>query len=115
VAKIWRLRRDNMTFRVYPSDFIERTNGAPSGTGSTDGWWISVKASSYRRESWCANCWCGSLDDVLDELGSRKEVEYAFRILDEGRARTASSRSLRAQEISKTVVDHVIAETAEGL
>ena len=24
------------------------------------------------------------LDDVLDELGSRKEVEYAFKILAEG-------------------------------
>ena len=24
------------------------------------------------------------IDDVVDELGSRKEVEYAFRILDEG-------------------------------
>jgi len=55
------------------------------------------------------------IDDVLDELGSRKEVEYAFRILDEG---SSADRQLAVYARTgdfKAVVDHVIAETAEGL
>ena len=34
------------------------------------------------------------LDDVLDELGSRKEVEYAFKILEEGHQRRPAARDL---------------------
>lgn len=33
------------------------------------------------------------LDDVLDELGSRQQVEYALKILDEG---SSADRQLRA-------------------
>jgi carboxylate-amine ligase len=55
------------------------------------------------------------LDDVLDELGSRKEVEYAFRILEEG---SSAERQLAVFEETgdlKAVVDSLIAETAEGV
>src|SRR5205085_5322260 len=55
------------------------------------------------------------IDDVLDDLGSRKEVEYAFRILEEG---TSADRQLRIFEQTgdlKAVVDNLIAETAEGV
>jgi len=55
------------------------------------------------------------LADVLDELGSRKEAEYAFRILDEG---SSADRQLKVHERTgdlKAVVDHLIHETAEGL
>jgi carboxylate-amine ligase len=53
--------------------------------------------------------------DVVDELGSRKEVEYAYRILEEG---TSADRQLRVYQETgdlKAVVDHLIAETAQGL
>jgi carboxylate-amine ligase len=52
---------------------------------------------------------------VLDELGSRAEVEYAFRILDEG---TSADRQLAVYARTgdlKSVVDHLIAETAQGV
>jgi carboxylate-amine ligase len=55
------------------------------------------------------------LDDVLDELGSRKEVEYAFRILAEG---TSADRQLATFERTgdlKAVVDSLIIETEEGV
>jgi hypothetical protein len=54
------------------------------------------------------------LDDVVDELGSREEVEYAFRIMDEG---SSADRQLAVYERTgdfKDVVDHLIAETEEG-
>jgi len=55
------------------------------------------------------------LPDVVDELGSRKEVEYAFRILEEG---TSADRQLAVYERTgdfKAVVEHLVRETEEGL
>ena len=55
------------------------------------------------------------LADVIDELGSRKEIEYAYRILDEG---TSADRQLRLYNETgdlKKVVDQMIAETSEGV
>jgi carboxylate-amine ligase len=55
------------------------------------------------------------VDDVVDELGSRQEVEYAFKIMREG---TSADRQLATFERTgdlKAVVDRLIAETAEGV
>jgi carboxylate-amine ligase len=55
------------------------------------------------------------IGDVLDELGSRKEVEYAFRIMEEG---TSADRQLATWKRTgdlKAVVDQLIRETAEGV
>ena len=63
---------------------------------------------------------CDFVDDVVDELGSRREVEYALTILREG---TSAERQLRRYQASgdfKAVVDGLIEETlmscqAQGL
>lgn len=55
------------------------------------------------------------LDDVLDELGTRKEVEYAFRTLDEGSSADRQLITYRQTGDLNTVVDQLIAETAEGI
>ena len=56
------------------------------------------------------------LDDVLDELGSRKEVEYAFKILDGG---SSADRQIRTFDETggnlQAVVDQLIRETEEGV
>jgi carboxylate-amine ligase len=55
------------------------------------------------------------IDDVLDELGSRREVEYAFRILREG---TSADRQIATYERTndfKAVVDQLIEETEAGV
>lgn len=62
------------------------------------------------------------LDDVVDELGSRKEVEYLRTILREG---TSADRQLAVyrkhggdenrEEALRAVVDHLVAETKMGL
>ncbi len=115
VAKLWKLRRDNMTFRVYPQAMVEENKWRAVRYG-IDGKMIDFgtqqeqPARALIREllEWF-------VDDVLDELGSRKQVEYAFRILDEG---TSADRQLRVfQETGdlKAVVDNLINETAEGV
>jgi len=56
------------------------------------------------------------VDDVVDELGSRKEVEYVDTILREG---TSADRQLAVHRASggdmRAVVEHVIDETQMGV
>ena len=55
------------------------------------------------------------VDDVLDELGSRKEVEYAFKILEEGTSADRQLARFRQTGDLNAVVDALITETAEGV
>ncbi|MCA9959158.1 MAG: hypothetical protein KC443_08990, partial [Anaerolineales bacterium] len=62
------------------------------------------------------------LDDVLDDLGSRKEVEHIRYILAHG---TSADRQLAVyqqhggdenrEEALKAVVDHLVMETKQGI
>lgn len=115
VAKLWKLRRDNLTFRIYPVDLVQENKWRAVRYG-LDGKLIDfgqqreVAARDIVRElvEWF-------VDDVVDELGSRREVEYAFRILEGG---TSADRQLATYERTgdlKAVVDQLIAETAEGV
>jgi carboxylate-amine ligase len=115
VAKLWKLRRDNMTFRVYPTALIEENKWRAVRYG-LDGRLIDLgkdqelAAGALVREllEWF-------VDDVLDELGSRAEVEYAFRILEQGTSADRQLARYRETGDLKSVVDSLIAETAEGV
>ena len=115
VAKLWKLRRDNLTFRVYPAELIEENKWRAVRYG-LDGKLIDfgkqeeAPARDLIREliEWF-------LDDVLDDLGTRQEVEYAYRVLEEG---TSADRQLAIYHETgdvKAVVDLLIRETAEGV
>jgi carboxylate-amine ligase len=115
VAKIWKLRRDNLTFRVYPSALIEENKWRAVRFG------IGGKLIDFGKEEempapvLIRELIAWFVDDVLDELGSRREVEYAYRILDGG---TSADRQLATYQRTgdlKAVVDQLIAETSEGI
>jgi carboxylate-amine ligase len=52
---------------------------------------------------------------VVDELGSRAEVEYAYRILSEGSSADRQLATYRRTGDLTAVVDQLIAETEEGV
>jgi glutamate---cysteine ligase / carboxylate-amine ligase len=115
VAKMWKLRRDNMTFRVYASDLIEENKwrAVRYGLGGKlidFGKKEELPAAVLIREliEWF-------LDDVLDDLGTRKEVEYAFRILEEGSSAQRQLATYARTGDLRAVVDQLIRETAEGV
>ena len=115
IAKIWRLRRDNLTFRVYPSDLIEENKWRAVRYG-LDGQLVDFgKGVELPARDLIRELLMWFIDDVLDELGSRKEVEYAFRILDEGSSADRQLATYARTGDLKAVVDQLIAETAEGL
>jgi carboxylate-amine ligase len=115
VAKLWKLRRDNMTFRVYPSDLIEENKWRAVRYG-LDGKLIDFgKQSEAPAREMVRELIEWFIGDIADELGSRREIEYALTILENG---SSADRQLavyeRTQDL-KAVVDSLIAESAEGV
>jgi carboxylate-amine ligase len=55
------------------------------------------------------------LDDVLDDLGTRAEVEYAQHILDHGTSADRQLATFAETGDLEAVVDRLVAETAEGV
>jgi carboxylate-amine ligase len=115
IAKLWKLRRDNLTFRIYPAELIEENKWRAVRYG-LDGKLIDfgkqeeLPARELIREmiEWF-------IGDVVDELGSRQEVEYAYRILQEGSSADRQIAIYQRTGDFKAVVDQLIAETSEGV
>jgi len=55
------------------------------------------------------------VDDVVDELGSRREVEYAFEIMRRGTSADRQLDTFAQTGDLKKVVERVVSETAEGV
>lgn len=115
IYKVWKMRRDNITFRLYPSALIEENKWRAVRYGM-DGKLIDFgKEAELSARDLCRELVAWFVDDVLDELGSRKEVEYAYTIMEQG---TSADRQLATFERTgslNAVVDQLIAETEEGV
>ena len=115
IAKLWKLRRDNLTFRVYSAGLIEENKWRAVRYG-LDGKLIDFgKQEELPARNLIRELVGWFIEDVVDELGSRKEIEYVYRILDEG---TSADRQLATYAHTgdlKAVVDQLIRETEEGV
>jgi glutamate---cysteine ligase / carboxylate-amine ligase len=115
VAKLWKLRRDNTTFRVYPSDLIEENKWRAVRYG------LEGRLIDFGKERECPAReliielidWF--IADVIDELGSRAEVEYAYRILEHGSSADRQIAVYNETGDLRAVVDSLVRETAENL
>jgi carboxylate-amine ligase len=115
IAKLWKLRRDNMTFRVYPFDLIEENKWRAVRYG-LEGKLIDFgKQQEYPAPDLIRELIGWFIDDVVDELGSRNEVEYAYRILQEGSSADRQLATYQRTGDFKAVVDQLIQETSEGV
>ena len=56
-----------------------------------------------------------ALRDVIDELGTRKEIEYAYTILEHGSSADRQLRTFQRTGNIRDVVDQLVAETKEGV
>jgi carboxylate-amine ligase len=116
VFKLWKMRQDNITFRVYSSDLIDENKWRAVRYG-LDGKLIDFgKQCEAPARELIAEFIEWFLGDAMDELGTRKDVEYAFTILREG---SSADRQLKVYRETggdlKAVVDHLIRETEEGV
>jgi len=115
VAKLWKLRRDNLTFRQYPEVLLAENKWRAARYGLTGKLIDFGRQSEHPASDLIIEIIEWFLDDVVDELGTRAEVEYALRIIREG---SSSQRQVAVYEETgdvRAVAQHLIAETLEGV
>lgn len=120
-AKLLKLRRNNMSWRRYRHMHITENKWRALRYG-TGGEMIDFGIEESIPFHFLMEELLEFLDDVLDELGSREEVEYLRTILREG---TSADRQIRVynehggdgnrKEALMAVVDSLVSETREGL
>jgi carboxylate-amine ligase len=114
VVKLYKLRTQNLGFRLYHRRLIEENKWRAAR------WGIDGKLVDFgkRREVPMRDLAIELLeivDDVLDELGSRREVDYVRKILADG---TSADRQLRVFHETgdlRAVVRSVVDETRESV
>ncbi len=114
VVKLHRLYTKNMGFRLYRRTLIEENKWRAARWG-LDGKLIDFGKREEVPMRDLAEELLGFVDDVVDELNSRREVEYIRTILRDG---TSADRQLRVYKETgdlKKVVQHVVQETRAGI
>ncbi|MCA9933577.1 MAG: carboxylate-amine ligase [Ardenticatenaceae bacterium] len=121
VAKLLKLRESNMSWRSYRHMHISENKWRAMRYG-IQGELIDFGQQESVPFHFLMEELLEILDDVLDELGSRKEVEHIRHILQHG---TSADRQVAVyqqhggddnrEEALKAVVDHLIEETKQGI
>lgn len=113
-AKLYRLYRQNLGFRLYRRALIEENKWRAARFG-LDGKLIDFgKREEVDTKSLIIEL-LEFVDDVVDELGSREEINYVHEILANG---TCADRQLRVYKETgdlRSVVDMLMRETLEGV
>ena len=109
-AKLIRLRRANMGFRKYPPNLIAENKWRAMRHG-VDGRLIDFGKQAEVPMRDLALELLEFVDDVVDDLGSRADVEYVHAILSEGTSADRQLRVFRETGDLRAVVDHVASET----
>ena len=114
VLWLWKLRRKNLTFRVYRRDLLEENRWRASRYG-LDGKMIDFGKSQEVPTRDLVRELLALISEEIDELGTRVHIQPIERMLTEG---TSADRQLHVHATTgdlKSVVDHLIAETKEGI
>ena len=114
VAKLYKLMKNNLSFRLYRKPLINENKWRAARYG------IHGKLIDFGKEEEVPfKVLLGELidfvDDVVDDLGSRAEVESLFKMLETG---TGADRQLAVFNETgdlKKVVDYIIQETYHGV
>jgi carboxylate-amine ligase len=114
IAKLHKLLHQNITFRVYRRRLLDENRWRASRYG-IDGKLIDFGKETEVETRSLLNELLDFVSTEVNELGTQKEMAHIERIMHEG---TGADRQLAAYERThdiKAVVDHIVAETYEGL
>lgn len=114
IAKLYKLYCQNLGFRLYRRALIEENKWRALRYG-LDGKLIDFGRKCEVDTRALMLELLEFIDDVVDVLGSRREVQYVHTILREG---TSADRQLRVYEGThdlKSVVDHLVEDTLNGV
>src|SRR3954467_7466239 len=114
IAKLYKLHAANQSFRLYERALIMENKWRALRYG-LDGKLIDFGKQTEVPVRDLIYEYLSFVDDVVDELGSREEINYIHRILEQG---TGADRQLRifheTGDLTK-VVDYIVGETEAGL
>ena len=114
VAKLYKLRKQNMGFRLYDRALLMENKWRAARYG-IDGQLIDFGKREEVPMRRLAEELLEFVDDVLDELGSRKAVEYVNTILKIGTGADRQLEVFRKTGEMNAVVDYLIESTLSGL
>jgi len=114
VAKLVQLRRANQSWRSFRKNLIDENKWRAVRYG-VSGKLIDFSKAEEVAFSHLAEELVALVDDVVDDLGSRAEVEYVSKILSGGCSADRQQDTFKQANDFRAVVDQVVAETAEGL
>lgn len=114
IVKFYKLFEENMSFRVYRRALINENKWRAQRYGLGGklidfGKRAEVDAHALVHEM------VAFVDDVLDELGSRHEVEYLFKMVENGSSADRQLRVFAETNDLRAVVDNLANETMEGV
>ena len=113
-AKIYKLHQQNLTFRGYRRLLINENKWRASKDGINANLIDFGKEESVPYRQLLEEL-LYFIDDVVDDLGSREEINYVWTMMERG---TGADRQLKVFEETndlKAVVDYMIAETEYGI
>jgi len=114
ISKLYKLLRQNISFRVYRRRLLDENRWRASRYG-IDGKLIDFGRETEVEARSLLNELLEFVSTEVNELDTQKEMAHIERIMREG---TGADRQLmvweRTQDM-KAVVDHIVAETYEGL
>jgi carboxylate-amine ligase len=115
VVKLHKLIQQNLGFRIYERALMMENKWRAARYG------INGKLIDFGKQTEVpfielAKELLEFIDDVVDELGSREEINYIFKMMEQG---TGADRQLKFFEESgndyKKLVDYIVEETNTGL
>lgn len=114
VAKLYKLREQNLNFMIYKRALVNE-NKWRAGRYGIDGKLIDFGKEMEVNTRGLIHELLAFVDDVVDELGSRSEINRVFDILNNG---TGADRQLAVYEETndlRAVVDYYMAQTLKGI
>ena len=114
IAKLSKLHQKNQSFRSYRRILINENKWRAAR------WGVDAKLIDFGRQEEVAfptliNELLEFIDDVVDELGCRTEVNYVYQMLEQG---SGADRQLKVYEDTKDlkkVMEYVVSQTQKGL
>lgn len=110
VAKLYKLYAANQGFRLYRRALIMENKWRAARYG-LDGKMIDFGRKIEVPVRDLIHEYLALVDDVVDELGSREEINYIHKMLEEGSGADRQLRVFRETGDLKQVVDYIVAET----
>src|SRR6201993_2169857 len=114
VVKLFKLLRNNTTFRVYRRRLLDEKRWRASRYG-LDGKLIDFGREEEVGTKELINELLEFVADEAEQLGSKREMEHIARICREGTGADRQLAVFQRTHDMKAVVDQIVAETYEGL